>query len=434
MSVNSIKQIAKDLLTLQAHGILKSPSLRSSFTSSYYSLDPFNSFVSDSTRSNIKSENNSAIEYLTKQYDLRSQNIPLADYSLNEDHKPKIIKKKSLKNLEYVQDIAIRRLRPPTPPAPGEIVITQEANRLTPPAPPIIIRQQPPRPNTPEPIVLRETPPKPPEVVGRKVITISGKKLPPPPRKVVVERLAPLPSKPQAIIAERWLPYTEVKRRVIFKPAPPDPIIFKPRNIVVQWTPPNVTVRQAIRYLGIVKANPAEYEKLYSEDLKAPEEFPKVIQDIKTPDGLTLAADSPENNVHQLEGSVEALKLVDMEREGLAAYIPQVYGQSTGSIRMSRSSTSSSSRRSKSNEEKTSGTAIEAIRNVIIDQIFDELNKRKKGALSTKEAELLLVMLNNRLKKSFEEEELKRVIRNMETNADGLIEMNKFRDVFMKIL
>jgi hypothetical protein len=153
MSVNSIKQIAKDLLTLQAHGILKSPSLRSSFTSSYYSLDPFNSFVSDSTRSNIKSENNSAIEYLTKQYEMRSKKLPLADYSLNEDHKPKIIKKKSLKNLEYIQDIGIRRLRPPTPPAPGEIVITQEANRLTPPAPPIIIRQQPPRPNTPEPLV-----------------------------------------------------------------------------------------------------------------------------------------------------------------------------------------------------------------------------------------------------------------------------------------
>jgi hypothetical protein len=173
---------------------------------------------------------------------------------------------------------------------------------------------------------------------------------------------------------------------------------------------------------------------LYSEELKAPEEFPKVILDIKTPDGLTLAADSPENNVHQLEGSVEALKLVDMEREGLTAYIPQVYGKSTGSLRMSRSSTSSSSRRSKSNEEKTSATAIEAIRNIIIDQIFDELNKQKRNALSTKEAEHLLVKLNNRLNKNFEEEELKRVVKNMETNTDGLIDMNKFRSVFMKIL
>jgi hypothetical protein len=55
--------------------------------------------------------------------------------------------------------------------------------------------------------------------------------LPPPPRKVVIERLPPLPCKPQAIIAERWLPYTAVKRRVIFQGAPPDPIIVKPRNV-----------------------------------------------------------------------------------------------------------------------------------------------------------------------------------------------------------
>ena len=125
MSVNSIKQIARDLLTLQTNGILKSPSLRSSFTSSYYSLDPFNSFVSDSTRSNIRSEVDSNIEYLARQYDWRNKQIQLADYSLNEDYKPKIIKKKTLRNLEYIQDIGIRRLRPPTPPQPGEIVITQ---------------------------------------------------------------------------------------------------------------------------------------------------------------------------------------------------------------------------------------------------------------------------------------------------------------------
>ena len=47
----------------------------------------------------------------------------------------------------------------------------------------------------------------------------------------IIERLAPLPSKPQSVIIERWLPYTAVKRRVIFQGAPPDPIIVKPRNV-----------------------------------------------------------------------------------------------------------------------------------------------------------------------------------------------------------
>jgi hypothetical protein len=92
--------------------------------------------------------------------------IPICEYSLNEDTRPRIITKRALKNLEYIQELAIRYLRPPTPPTPGDIVITQEANSIIPPAPPLVIRQQPPRPSTPEPLVLREAPPKPPSAIG----------------------------------------------------------------------------------------------------------------------------------------------------------------------------------------------------------------------------------------------------------------------------
>ena len=161
--------------------------------------------------------------------------IPINQYKINEDPDPEIITKKSKQHIEYVQELAIRYLKPPTPPSPGEIIIKQLPNVVPAPAPPLILRQQPPRPCTPEPLVIREAPPQPPEQVGRKVITISGKKLPPPPRKVVIERLAPLPSKPQSVIIERWLPYADVKRRVIFnKPCQPDPVVIPPKNVVIQ--------------------------------------------------------------------------------------------------------------------------------------------------------------------------------------------------------
>jgi len=39
----------------------------------------------------------------------------------------------------------------------------------------LVIRQQPARPVTPEPLVIREAPPQAPAPVGRKLITISGK-------------------------------------------------------------------------------------------------------------------------------------------------------------------------------------------------------------------------------------------------------------------
>jgi len=44
---------------------------------------------------------------------------------------------------------------------------------LTPPAPPLIIRQQPPRPPTPEPLVIREAPPQPPPAIGLKLMYLS---------------------------------------------------------------------------------------------------------------------------------------------------------------------------------------------------------------------------------------------------------------------
>lgn len=45
---------------------------------------------------------------------------------------------------------------------------------------------------------------------------------------------------------------------------------------------------------------------------------------LKTPDGLVLAADFHNNDVYELEGEVEALKLVDLDREGLAEYRSQL--------------------------------------------------------------------------------------------------------------
>ena len=50
---------------------------------------------------------------------------PLTHYALNEDDNPKLIKKKVKHQLEYIQELAVRYLRPPTPPTPGEIIIRQ---------------------------------------------------------------------------------------------------------------------------------------------------------------------------------------------------------------------------------------------------------------------------------------------------------------------
>jgi len=247
--------------------------------------------------------------------------IPIEQYAINEDANPEVITKRVQQQLEYVQELAIRYLRPPSPPAPGEIVIKQEGNTLTPPAPPLVIRQVPARAVTPEPLVVREAPPQPPQPVGRKLITISGKRLPPPPRKVVIERLAPLPSKPQSVIIERWLPYADnAKRRVIFQKGPADSVTVKPRNVVVQWEAPSVVIKKEYKYLGVIRANPAEYVSQYGASLKMSADLPQFVLDIKTPEGLVLAANYKYNTLYELEGDVAALNLVDLDREGLGEY------------------------------------------------------------------------------------------------------------------
>jgi len=250
--------------------------------------------------------------------------LPLCAYPINEDACPEVINKRLKQKLEYVQEMAVRYLKPPTPPTPGDIIIKHEPNKPTAPAPPLIIRQQPPRPCTPEPLVIREAPPPPPPCIGRKVITICGKKLPAPPRKVVIERMPPIPSKPQSVVIERWLPYSEQKRRVIYQKAPPDPVVCKPKNIIVQWDAPEVSVKKDVRHLGIIRANPCEYVQRYASSLKQPVDLPQFVKDIQPESGIELAANKRFNPVPELFGDVCALKMVNLDCEGLSMYREQV--------------------------------------------------------------------------------------------------------------
>lgn len=55
--------------------------------------------------------------------------------------------------------------------------------------------------------------------------------------------------------------------------------------------------------------------------MKPSKDLPQFVLDIKTPEGLVLAAEQSNNcSVHELEGDLDALKLVDLEREGLGEY------------------------------------------------------------------------------------------------------------------
>ncbi len=325
-------------------------------------------------------------------------------------------------------------MRPPTPPAPGEIVITQEQNILTPPAPPLVIRQQPARPETPEPLVIREAPPQPPQAIGRKLITISGKRLPPAPRKVVIERFAELPAKPQSVLIERWLPYSEVKRRVLFQAAPPDPIVVKPRNTIVQWEAPQVQVRKEFKYLGVVKANPAEYVNTYGISLRISNDLPDFVHEIRQPDGLVLAADYKPNSIHELEGDVQALKLINLEQEGLGEY--RQYLIRLGVLENAAYQVISTSGSFVAGAPSVSPSVSAAANNAleeIVENIFRTIDRNNNGIINVEDAEKTLLRLNSRLGRRYGEDDVRAFFGALDVNNDGTLDLNEFKRAFLNI-
>ena len=351
--------------------------------------------------------------------------LDLAQYALNEDSDPEIITKKASEIINYVQELAVRYLKPPTPPVPGDIVIIQESNIVTGPAPPLIVRQQPARAETPEPLIVREAPPQPPQKIGQKIITISGKRLPPPPRKVVIERFAAIPSKPQNVIIERWLPYGEVKRRVIFnKPTAADPVVAKPRNVIIQWEQPEVNVTQQVSYLGVVNANPTEYVERYGDSLKLSQNLPDFVLNIATPPELTLAADYRQNSVHELEGEIEALKLIDLEKEGLGEYKDYIH-------RYFESKNDSKSSASFMSGQKYTSSRTTSL--VSYDKIFAMIDKDKNGYIESEEAGKILLRLNSRFRRSYGEDELTQLFATLDKNGDGKLNEEEFKTAFEQL-
>jgi hypothetical protein len=63
-----------------------------------------------------------------------------------------------------------------------------------------------------------------------------------------------MPVKPQPIVIERWLPYPEMKRRVVYNrtDASHAHTNSQPtKNIIIQWEEPHVLIKKQIKYLGI---------------------------------------------------------------------------------------------------------------------------------------------------------------------------------------
>jgi len=237
--------------------------------------------------------------------------------------------------------------------------------------------------------------------------------------------LAPLPSKPQSIIIERWLPYIGQKRRVIFqKNTDPDPVVVKPRNIIVQWEAPQVTIKKEFKDLGVIRANPVEYVQRYGAELKASADLPAFVREIRPANGIILAAESKVSAIYELEGDVQALSLVDLNANGLSEYAYLLSGGGGASA-----SFGSSVSVSASSGSFATGGSIDSV----LAEIFAMIDRNSSGKISSSEAQKVLLVLNSRLGRNYGDNEARAFIEALDTNRNGSVDFSEFRTAILRL-
>ena len=192
-------------------------------------------------------------------------------------------------------------------------------------APPLIIRQQPAKPQQPCDVIIREMPPKVPSPIPAQTINLPGSVLPPIPRKLVIEKMPQLPPAPPRLLVERWLDYPERTRNVVLHQEKTENVCTQPpRNIIVQWETPCQEVKQEFKFLGVEQVDPSEYVMKYGGKLTPAAELPKFVSEFKPVQGEHLAASSRGHSVPRLVGAVQALSGIDLDKFNLAQYRTQV--------------------------------------------------------------------------------------------------------------
>jgi hypothetical protein len=246
--------------------------------------------------------------------------------------------------------------------------------------------------------------------------------------------MAPLPTKPQSVLIERWLPYNDnIKRRVVFQKAPADPVVIKPRNVIVQWEAPHVSVKKENKFLGIVRANPAEYVQRYGSSLKTASELPQFVLDIKSPDGIVLASDYRYRTIHELEGDVDALKLVDLDREGLSEYkeyLERYVLTSSNNTSNTTSHTTAITDTSESERKRNLSTVSNSVESVI-EEIFKSIDVKNTGSIDIDEAARILLRLNSRL--GYGENGVKALFSTLGENVEKTVTLADFKRAFLNL-
>jgi hypothetical protein len=182
---------------------------------------------------------------------------------------------------------------------------------------------------------------------------------------------------------------------------------------------------KSTQYLGVFDFDPAEYVRKYGNNLVRASDLPAFVRNIKTPDGLVLAADYQLNSKlspHELVGDVEALRLVDLDREGLSEYRPYLERlnlKPTGGGGSWSTSTTTTATVGNSNDFSASASQI-------AEDYFKSRNLNRNARISIRDAEQVAASLNNRFGKRHDDDSLGAFIFRLDANRLGSLGFEQF--------
>ena len=212
-----------------------------------------------------------------------------------------------------------------------------------------------------------------------------------------------------------------------------------------------------------MRANPQEYVERYGSKLLDPKSLPDFVLDIKAPDGIELAADRQKKHLLDLEGDVEALRLVDLEKEGLGEYRPYlnklINSNANNSISFGSSNTNrcghpcshlfiknnldlpdtyymnNSSSLATSNDDISRisfENGLYELRN-LVEQIFRSIDKYNTGHIGKQQAQNIILKLNSKLNRKYREEDIIAFFNQLDLNRDNQIDLNEFNTAFLNL-
>ena len=220
------------------------------------------------------------------------------------------------------------------------------------------------------------------------------------------------------------------------KQAETDVMWTKPKNLIIQWDMPSVVVKKQFIDLGVIRVSPEEYIARYGSSLKTYAELPDFVKEIRPAENLPLASQVTTRTVTQLEGDLDALSLIDLDREGLSEYKRYVktsqgavYSKTFPTNWISGASSSGFKPTTQTRQQKTTSSSFDSM----FDQALLTIQPQSRDRLSMNEARVILALMNEKQGKRYNEIEVERFLSEINPNKEEWVDSSLLKSSLYRL-